>query len=563
MKISKLIKRSGILLIVFSLLTVSSLYLLNDGINKDTQAIERQMEAKQLGIDLLAASDYLTNEVRGYVQFGDKKHFDNYWKEVNETKTRDKVVVRLKELNAPEHLLELVENAKANSDTLIALEEQAMKAVEENEYDKARELVFGEEYQAGKAKVTAPLGEFLKGLNEWAENESKAAKSTMLIYFWTSIILVLTIVLLMTAVFVLLSRKLSPLNQLTNIAEKVSLGDLSVKEIEANGEDEVSLLAQAINRMTGNLREVIAVLNDSSIKIAASAEELYASTDQTAHASNQIANAMQEVANGAEKQAENAEESSKSIEEMAIGIQRIAESSSLVLEKSLDATNTAENGSGTIQKVISQMHRITETVNQTSEKVKHVGSYSHEVGQIIEVITGIANQTNLLALNAAIEAARAGEHGRGFAVVADEVRKLAEESRKSADQIAALLLEMRESTQGAVQEMEQVTLEVNEGSVVATEAGKAFTQILSATINVSNEIQEVSSSSEQMAASSDQVKTAIREMLELSNEAAINSQSVAGASQEQLATVEEISASASSLSGISLELKNIMHKFRL
>ena len=207
------------------------------------------------------------------------------------------------------------------------------------------------------------------------------------------------------------------------------------------------------------------------------------------------------------------------------------------------------------------MQSIQTSVATTSELVTNLGERSKEIGQIVEVITSIADQTNLLALNASIEAARAGEHGRGFAVVAGEVSKLAEQSKKSADQIAILISHIQSDTHEAVQSMNKGTGEVEEGSIVITEAGQAFGRILASINLVSRKIAEVSTSAKQMAGTAQEVDASVDSLAEIAQKTSANAQTVAGASEEQLATMQDIAVSAASLNRLAEELQLELKKF--
>ena len=192
-----------------------------------------------------------------------------------------------------------------------------------------------------------------------------------------------------------------------------------------------------------------------------------------------------------------------------------------------------------------------------------LGERSAEIGTITEVINGIARQTNLLALNAAIEAARAGEHGRGFAVVADEVRKLAEESSTSAQKITDLVQLIQQDTSQAVAAVKENSAETENGMEVVTKAGTAFEQILNAVNKVAGEIQEVSAGAEQMAASSDEVVKYMDQISSIAMGSSEGAHNVSAATEEQLASMEEIAASSSSLSQMSEQLQEQVNKFKV
>lgn len=563
MKLSTLMKLVSGLLVVLLGGTVVVNALLFMSHEDELKAVERRQEFKQLGLELVNASDYLTNEARQYVQFGDKNHFDNYWKEVNETKTRDRVVKRLQELNAPAEELDLVEQAKKNSDALVQTEEAAMKAVEAKDFELARKLMFDENYDLNKKKIVDPINQFQKMMNDRAEQAAKDASASTV--FLINVVLITTIVVMITALvtFYILIKRMRPLTQVTETANRIAGGDLSVEKLTVSSKDEVSMLSTSINQMVDSLRDLIQKINYTSEHVASSAQQLLASAESTSESTEQVASTIQELSSGSQTQVRGAEESLQSMEEMSHGIQRIAATSSIVSEASASSANEAQQGNESIQQAIRQMKAINETTQHTAEVIQALDERSKEIGDIVSVITGIAAQTNLLALNAAIEAARAGEHGRGFAVVADEVRKLAEQSEVSARQIADLIQEIQRDTTRAVDSMAVGSKEVTSGITVVNEASEAFQKIVIAAQQVSDQVQEISASTEQLSAGSEEVTASVDELTRIAKNSSAQSQQVAASSQEQLALIQDITSSVGNLSQIAQELQETVSRFKL
>jgi len=276
-----------------------------------------------------------------------------------------------------------------------------------------------------------------------------------------------------------------------------------------------------------------------------------------------MASTIQQVASGAVSQLQATEESARAMTEMSTGIQRIAESTSTISQAAMDTTIETQEGNHSVQKAVGQMQLIKNSVESTSSLVKSLGERSNEISHILDVIAGIASQTNLLALNAAIEAARAGEHGRGFAVVADEVRKLAEQSNESANQIAHLIHEIQQDTAGAVVAMDTVNQHVLAGLEVVQEAGTAFQRISSEITTIAEQMQESSAVAEQMSASSEEITASIDQTASIARESADFAQSVATFSTNQLQAMDELASSAESLRSMAAELSGLVRKYRV
>lgn len=343
--------------------------------------------------------------------------------------------------------------------------------------------------------------------------------------------------------------------------EAIAKGDLRGEPLAAKSTDEIGRLAVASNVMSTDLKTLMSRVAETSGRVADSSEQFTSSAEQSSYVAEQVTKSIQDIAYGSEMASQSVKDSVLAVGEMSIEVQRIVESSADVSQESQNTTDQANEGNTLIQKAIYQMQSIQTSVATTSELVTNLGERSKEIGQIVEVITSIADQTNLLALNASIEAARAGEHGRGFAVVAGEVSKLAEQSKKSADQIAILISHIQSDTHEAVQSMNKGTGEVEEGSIVITEAGQAFGRILASINLVSRKIAEVSTSAKQMAGTAQEVDASVDSLAEIAQKTSANAQTVAGASEEQLATMQDIAVSAASLNRLAEELQLELKKF--
>ena len=280
-------------------------------------------------------------------------------------------------------------------------------------------------------------------------------------------------------------------------------------------------------------------------------------------ATEQIATTIGEVAGGSQEQVRTVDDIVEAMNQLSAGIQQIAVSMQNMSEASARSMQVAEGGNETIQKTIGQMDAIHTSMDSTSRVVKDLGEQSQEITNIVDVITDIAGQTNLLALNAAIEAARAGEQGRGFAVVADEVRKLAEQSSASASQIGQLITSIQELTEKAVTAMKNGAIEVNGGRELVYQSGEAFKSLYDTVAEVSGQVSDISAATEQMTASTEHVVGSIDVISSMAETAASSTQEVSASAEEQLASMEEISSSSNALSQLAEEMNEAINKFKV
>lgn len=409
----------------------------------------------------------------------------------------------------------------------------------------------------------------LEGIDSYWAFQVNIPKSAILASFnhmlWLSVGLTVVALLVVIVIsFVTLRHHLNPIQQIAQILGQVSQGDLRVRVKDKYlGNDEIGILGKAINSMVINLREMISQVTETAIQVSAASEELTASAKQVSKAAEHIAKSSEEAVAGSEKQVKSLSDTQITIGEMSEGMQRVAAGVQSVSSSAGYANEAAEKGNEDIQLVVRQMESISTTVNELAKVIEGLGERSEEIGNIVGVITEIAAQTNLLALNAAIEAARAGEQGRGFAVVADEVRKLAEQSAESAQQIAGLISGIQNETNKAMQSMTTSIKEVSEGIRSVHNAGESFEAIQQAAHEAAGQAREVSGSVEQIAAGADQIVRSIRTLNEIAEEAAEGAQNISAATEEQLASMEEIEASASSLSKMATELQALIQKFKI
>ena len=330
----------------------------------------------------------------------------------------------------------------------------------------------------------------------------------------------------------------APVNEAVVALEKIAAGDFTVKITKEYSGDHQKIKS-SINHVTQSLGKT---LNEVSQAVSAAAS-----------AATQISSSTEEMAAGANEQSAQASEVATAVEQMSRTIVQTTKNTTSAAEASKNAGLVAKEGGKVVQGTIAGMIRIADVVQQSANTVEELGKSSNEIGEIIQVIDDIASQTNLLALNAAIEAARAGEQGRGFAVVADEVRKLAERTSKATQEIAGMIKHIQKDTEGAVASMKHGTTEVEKGKALAEKAGESLNEIISRAENVADIVTQVAAASEEQSRASEQISQNIELITNVTQQSANGVRQIAHAAEE----LNQLTGNLQSLiSGFKVEIGN-------
>ncbi|MBK6267257.1 PAS domain-containing methyl-accepting chemotaxis protein [Marivirga sp. S37H4] len=345
--------------------------------------------------------------------------------------------------------------------------------------------------------------------------------------------------------------------EIIEVIRAMAKGDLT-KRVDSNSE-----VAGEVNSALNGLNEVLSKINTSADYVAKSSDDLLSRSESIKNSSNEVASAISQMAKGAQDQALRTDESSKLVDGVMTSSMEMQGKADIIKKTAEDGQKRSEEGLKIIKNLVANMTGIDSSAEKTSASIAILTERAEEIGRTLNVITDIAAQTNLLALNAAIEAARAGDAGRGFAVVAEEIRKLAEDSRKSAVDIEKIISDVQKDTVSAGKAIESMQSSVKEGGSATKDAESIFVEIASSSDVTFQHSKEILSSSLGQKESIDAVVKNIEQIVVVAEETAAGTQQIASSSQELNAGMEEITASSTQLSKIAEDLKAGIEKFTL
>ncbi|GIN83005.1 methyl-accepting chemotaxis protein TlpC [Bacillus sp. J5TS4] len=421
--------------------------------------------------------------------------------------------------------------------------------------------VAGSSYQTAYMPLKDQNGNII-GMLYTGANQSILASLTQSLFTQFAIVLVIVIIVSVILVLVFTRKINKRLNALKSAFESAGNGDMTIEVSDKTG-DELSELSVYYNKMRMKLNDTIQTVQQSALQLASASQQLSAGAEETNQASEKITEAVQQIANGAQDQITRIENSESSLKQASADIRDISANTAAIADKGQLAQSKADIGQKEIANVQAQMDAIHQSIQKSGEIIHQLDGRSKQIEQILSVITQIADQTNLLALNAAIEAARAGEQGKGFAVVADEVRKLAEESQQSAGQISKLIIEIQKDMNRSARSVEHVKTEAAEGVTMIQRTRDAFKEIAAATGEISAEISDLSASVTNISASAHQINDSFAANTADIKESTKNTRQAAALTEEQFAAMEEITAASETLSQLAEELTGIISQFKM
>jgi methyl-accepting chemotaxis protein len=426
------------------------------------------------------------------------------------------------------------EEFKSAYEKYLAVSNRAADLIRESKDEEAREYAKLEGVKVLNA-AQAALEKDLEIQDRGATEATNHAAADYLRARRFMILVLLGAVLMAVLIGRATSRKITlPLRELMAGCKEIASGDLTAR-VEVKSADEVGQLGAEFNVFTEQLHEVMGRLVQSTHQLASASEEISVSASQTAE--------------GTEVQKDQSAQVASAMQEMSATVQEVGTNSQQAAEAARQTAEKARQGGAIAGRTLTAMRHIAVSTQETAAKIERLGKSSEQIGKIVGVIDEIADQTNLLALNAAIEAARAGEQGRGFAVVADEVRKLAERTTKATKEIAEMITAVQSETQQAVADMQSETEKVKNGVSATTEAGEALKEIMGMSQKVGDMIAQIATASAQQSSTTEQIRANMTQIAKVTHEAAAGAEQSANACQE--------------LSNLALDLQQLVGRFRL
>lgn len=527
------------------------------------QAIENEMELKQLTSQYVIFIHSQSELIKNYAQSGNNLFLNTYLSNQEESNILDTILQKAKKVNVPENIVSILEDVEKSKQAVTDFEENAIAEMEKGNQERAQLLVFTEGYRNQKTILNKNIEVFENELTAWVSETSEAAitrlQSAMTVFIISVIIIALASVVLPFAFL----RKVKPLKRLTEIAAKVKEGDLTEEVPVIKEKDEIGQLALTFQAMLTNLKGIIQQISSSSQKVKDASNELLISAEQSASASEQVTTIIEQVSRSAEKQNQSLENNLSNIQDVAKIFLHTERQTGEISNLAKTTVERAKEGAESVIDTVNQIKSVNDSVIEAKNQFHNLMTSMEQIHQITAVITNITEQTNLLALNAAIEAARAGEHGRGFSIVAEEIRKLAEESQTSTKKIEELVEKIQLEAQQSEEFMGRVSEDAEKSIYITNDSKEKFENIRKSLHDLVPSLNEMVENTKKASNLLEKVTENEVGLVSVAQENAATAEEVTASSEEQLATMEEITSQAEFLAEMAEDLQQLVQQFKV
>lgn len=542
-----------VLMLVLSFYTINSINKTNDSVK---QILEQEMALLTVDEKLSTNMNKRTSLMRGFMLYEDESYRQEF---EDETDISIALENQALELSDSEKLDELISKKIEWG----MLTDEALAAYDNGDMESVREIMIGQAQPIEK--------ELVVGFSELAEEREKeintigqeAIGNGERVAIIGIIIMILVAVLSVVVAYLTSNNIVKPLNVVMQRMQSISAGDLSSEPLEITEKDETGKLSISMNKMQKTVKSVMKGIAKASEDLSSHSEELNQSASEVKSGSEQVAITMQELATGSETQATTASNLAVVMENFTKKVQSTNKNGEKIKDSSMGVLSMTTEGKQYMEDTSRQMAKIDEIVQDAVAKMATLDNQTQEINNLVVIIQKIADQTNLLALNAAIEAARAGEHGRGFAVVADEVRKLAEQVAVSIADITGFVEKIQTESKRVSDSLQTGYVEVEEGTSQIAKTGQTFNQINASVTTMVDGIKGITDNLESIKVNSEIMNSSIEEIASVSEESAAGVEQTSAASQQITSSMEEVAGSSEQLANLAENLTEMVSHFKL